>query len=505
MSDDSVGAALRSSHPLVVVEAPAGCGKTHQAAEYAADAASTLSRGRVLIVAHTHAAVDVFVSRTPQLRDRVDVRTIDSLIVAIAAAYHQLLELPPDPGRWAQSEKDGYATVAAKVAALLKIAPAIKGMLARRYPIVICDEHQDASSDQHDVTMALYRAGASLRFFGDPMQNIYATKKTADADLQRWNELKTEAGASEELDTPHRWSQSTPLGQWILSARALLRDGGRLNLASDLPAGIDILRADNLSSHPLGYSVGKQDRVPIDDAAQAADKLLVLTAHKSTVEALNAFFNRRVPIWEGHVRDGLSRLADEVRRNVGNPEPIATALVNFVETVCTGFSRSMFGNRFIADVAEGCAAKRKGMPARLQVLGTFLVNEPDHRGVAKALRTLAEFTQSDAAFRCVKIDHRREYREAVSLGDFADCDEGFAEIARRRTGNRAMPPGKAISTVHKAKGLECPNVMIVPCDATRFPDTPAGRRLLYVAMSRATRSLTIVVPRSKPSPLFTFS
>jgi hypothetical protein len=498
-------AALRSSHRLVVVEAPAGCGKTYQAAGYAAEAAHNLSRGRVLIVAHTHAAVDVFVSRTPGLRDRVDVRTIDSVIVSIAAAYHRLLQLPPDPGRWAQSEKNGYAKVAEKVAALLRTAPAIERMLACRYPIVICDEHQDASGDQHEVTMALYRAGACVRIFGDPMQNIYATKKTADSDLQRWNTLKSEAGASEELDTPHRWHGSEALGYWILSARTLLRDGGRLNLTSDLPAGLSVIPADNVSRHPLRYSVAKRDRGPIDNAERAAASLLVLAARTKTVGAVNAFFNRRLPIWEGHVRDALPRLADKVQQNIGNAAAITEALVCFLEAVCTGFSRSAFGNKLIDEVAAGCVARRSGMPGRLQSLGRLLLEQPDHKGVAKALCALAELTQSDGAFQCVRIDYRREYWEGMSLGAFGDCDEGFAEIARRRTGSRVMPPAKAISTVHKAKGLERPHVMIISCDAELFPDTPAARRLLYVAMSRATQSLTIVVPRTNPSPLFMLS
>ena len=42
MSDASVSAAIRSDAQLVVVEAPAGCGKTHQGADYA----NALSRGR---------------------------------------------------------------------------------------------------------------------------------------------------------------------------------------------------------------------------------------------------------------------------------------------------------------------------------------------------------------------------------------------------------------------------------------------------------------------------
>ena len=80
MSDASVAAALRSSERLVVVEAPAGCGKTFQGAQYARDIAESIGGGRVLILAHTHAAVDVFASRTREAGRHVDIRTIDSLI-----------------------------------------------------------------------------------------------------------------------------------------------------------------------------------------------------------------------------------------------------------------------------------------------------------------------------------------------------------------------------------------------------------------------------------------
>ncbi|HYS85680.1 MAG TPA: ATP-binding domain-containing protein [Bradyrhizobium sp.] len=64
-----------------------------------------------------------------------------------------------------------------------------------------------------------------------------------------------------------------------------------------------------------------------------------------------------------------------------------------------------------------------------------------------------------------------------------------------------MPPDRAISTVHKAKGLEAGRVIVMPCNSKHFPDNEAARSLLYVAISRATRSLTLVVSRSDASPL----
>ena len=70
MSDDSVRAALRSDKRLVVIEAPAGCGKTHQGADYAREIANA-GNGRLLILTHTHAACSVFAERTRGVYDQL--------------------------------------------------------------------------------------------------------------------------------------------------------------------------------------------------------------------------------------------------------------------------------------------------------------------------------------------------------------------------------------------------------------------------------------------------
>ena len=138
----------------------------------------------------------------------------------------------------------------------------------------------------------------------------------------------------------------------------------------------------------------------------------------------------------------------------------------------------------------------------LIAIARLILDQPGHKGVAKVLLRINELRESDPAFKAVKIDYHREFWDAVRLGQFDDADEGFAEISHRRIYSRPSLPDKAISTVHKAKGLECSDVLIMPCDAQHFGDSPAARCLLYVAMSRAKRSLTFVVSRQKPSPLF---
>src|SRR5665213_1755843 len=101
MGDQNVRDALRSTSRLVVIEAPAGCGKTHQGAEYAQDVVADGWQERILVLTHTHSACSVFSDRAnTRTRKQMDVRTIDSFIGAIASAYHIGLSLPSDIASW---------------------------------------------------------------------------------------------------------------------------------------------------------------------------------------------------------------------------------------------------------------------------------------------------------------------------------------------------------------------------------------------------------------------
>jgi hypothetical protein len=72
------------------------------------------------------------------------------------------------------------------------------------------------------------------------------------------------------------------------------------------------------------------------------------------------------------------------------------------------------------------------------------------------------------AFNDIKLDLKREFKEAIRLALYKDADVGIAELNRRRTIFRPSLPRKAISTVHKAKGLQKESVLIVPCDQQHF-------------------------------------
>jgi DNA helicase-2/ATP-dependent DNA helicase PcrA len=187
----------------------------------------------------------------------------------------------------------------------------------------------------------------------------------------------------------------------------------------------------------------------------------------------------------------------------GNAAALASAAVTFMADIGKGFSPSAFGNTFEQEVREGCVKTRKGKAAAIQQLARCVVDDPSHRGIARMLHCLSDLKTSDGAFADIEMDHYREFRDAIRLGDFENPDLGLAEIAHHRTYSRPKPPAKAISTIHKAKGVECDSVIVMPCDARTFPEKDDARCLLYVAISRAKRRLMLVLSRDHPSPLLT--
>jgi UvrD/REP helicase N-terminal domain/UvrD-like helicase C-terminal domain len=506
MLDEDVAALLDSDEPLVVIEAPAGCGKTFQGAQYANRAATKLNTGRVLILTHTHAACGVFAKETRGASGKVEIRTIDSLIVQIATAYHKSLALPADPTVWArQNNANGFPELASRVNRLLSHHPMICTALADRYPIIIGDEHQDSNSDQDSIMMAIHKTGSNLRVFGDPMQRIYRddTQTASATDNTRWEEMKS-TGRYVELENPHRWRDGhEDLGRWILQARETLKNKRQIDLTNSLPCGLTVLYAENIAQQSAGYQTSKDDRTPIDQIVKASGPILVLTGQNKTVDSLRAFWNRTIPIWEGHTRQSLGDLVCSFQLTTGDASAISEAVVAFLQEVAVGFSPSSHGNRFKQEIVEGCKKPTHGKPEHIQQLGRFIIEEPNHIGISKCLQHLHKLSNDRTpGFETIRFDYRREFKDAIRIGEFADPDEGFAEVNRRRSFARPMPPKRAISTIHKAKGLECDNTIILPCDRQVFSSTNYSRCKLYVALSRAKQSLTLVVSRNNPSPLF---
>ena len=306
--------------------------------------------------------VDVFAERVKGVDSRVDIRTIDGLIAQVATAYHVGLGLPSDPASWAmRQEDDGFAKLAAKVARYLDFHPMIASAIARRYPMIICDEHQDCSTDQHRIVQSLSEVGASVRLFGDPMQRIYGKRSDSAIrnDWSRWERLKT-AGRSLPLNTPHRWQRvaAGDLGDWVAQCRQTLQDGGQIDLTQALPEEVTIVRANNTSPTRSGFLLSRDDRAQLDAVKRSRDPLLVLAPTNALVSSLRAFWFRSLPIWEGHQRSALASFVNSIANAAGDASQVARAYLEFVSAVGIGITMNSHGDRLMREITEGVRESR---------------------------------------------------------------------------------------------------------------------------------------------------
>jgi hypothetical protein len=122
-------------------------------------------------------------------------------------------------------------------------------------------------------------------------------------------------------------------------------------------------------------------------------------------------------------------------------------------------------------------------------------------GVGAAINQVHHLMRTSQHFGDIRIDLRREFAEARQIQAHPEISTVLARQTHQRGTRHAEMPPKVISTVHKSKGLETLNAILLPCDANNFANNEKNRCLLDVALSRAPESLTLVVPQVNTSPL----
>lgn len=483
--------ALRSDASIVGVEAAAGCGKTFEAAALAVDLAQGLQAGQeVLLLAHTHAAINVFRQRVAS-RERVRVMTLDAFAHELIAPYARGLGLPVPLA----VGRDGglpFAALAPTLRTLLSRAPVLKRHIATHYPVILLDEHQDARLDQHEAAIELARAGSRVRFFGDPMQAIFNFGDDGAAD---WSRLVGDAEHMETLATPRRWPQAPALGEWLTAARSALLAGSRL---PNPPQEVAIETVDEREPPPVSNVAPATLATRIFrllNTLEGSIGLLVRT--RAHAVGLRRALGRRIPIFEGRLAlERAGKLLDRVAPLVGNPQSLAVLALEALAGASAGLTTAICGQIAGCLKADGIERKRqkKWLPL-LEVLSR-LYEQPAATTWCSVVGALAAQPPPD-----VQLDDARALFVLGSLNASHDeeLQPSLAELAQTLSHRR--PRGRCITTIHMAKGDEFDHVIIPHFGSRTFPGSVDGRKLLYVATTRARRTVHLLAPRETPSPL----
>lgn len=483
---DADRALIDSRQPLVGIDAAAGAGKTHLACELALAATSALKPWeRILFLSHTNAARDVFRLRMKGEpgSDRVTLRTLDSFALDLLSPYARLLDLPSPLRPPAPIPKGWFRSVRERAARLLEKKPTLAGAVATRFPLILADEHQDASTQHHRLLVSLAAAGARVRMFGDALQAIL----TFDPDIPGWDRLMADVPVA-HLSGSWRWSSRPELGRWVEQVRRDLLDRRPVRL-SEAPGCVGVEIVD------FPASVAWYDCAQVGEILRATTHLssyMVLTRRNDEAGMLAGRAELALVVHEGADLSLVDQVISDSLRFAGQHDSLIDCLVDFMVGV------GSIPSTVIDELRIG------GEGGRDEVLAVRreLAQSPSLDGVARAVklarryRGALEWTIS----RPLAVGALQQLPTHLSADD-------VVELAYRaqRSASESPLPIRCVSTIHKAKGRECQHVVVPSVDQRTFGANPEDRQLLYVALSRATQTVTLVIPRGRPSPLVSIS
>jgi superfamily I DNA/RNA helicase len=437
------------------VVAPAGHGKTEIIANVAA------MGHRALILTHTHAGVHAIRARLKRMavpHRKVAVDTIAGWCMRYAHAFPGVAQpcdgMPQTGEEWDHLYRG--ATAALEV-------NAVREVIAASYDRVLIDEYQDCNGLQHYLALGLSGIVPTL-IFGDPMQGIF---EFAGATLSWEHEIQPSFPLAGTLETPHRWADKNPeLGGWIAETRVKLMRGEAIDLSDP--------------------------RITYRESANAFDMATLFDGIDRKEGSFAAIHCHK------RICYGLARAAN------GGYQAIEEIAANRLRDFASAWDRTTDGAERLevfTGLINDCFHKKP------------VANEepidPEDDAVQQAMRdlvpSLGQDCGTDALAQLFALSRRRSRWKIFRNELWRDAERATVDLAARRAATMGVAahnvrqrisisgrklPRRTVSTPLLLKGLEFDHVVIP--DATHFAtERQAQAKLFYVAISRATRSLTI--------------
>lgn len=474
MADAPVEKMLGSRRAFVV--AAAGCGKTELLAKFVAHETS----GRQLILTHTHAGVAAIKKRLADMRvprEKFHLDTIAGWCLRYGAAYPTISGYRPG----AEADPDWTATYpgAEKVCR----TALGKRVIGASYEGVLVDEYQDCSLQQHALVSALAKC-IPCRGVGDPLQTIFGFR---DDPVVPWDTIKTDFEVIEDaLTEPWRWrreGRNEALGEWLVQARKQLEETGQLVIANDAP--VTWVRHDPAVPPPEAWAAACRSV-----AAPMGESVVAILQWPSECRELAKRLGGRWPIVERFDDPDLLRLG--VRLVDADGPTVVEALVEFVSDRMTAIGPALKTAVDAIRAGRGVSriTKNREHADRLSALAT----NPTPANALAWLEGVLAHKEDWWLYRRECVYQLREALRHCTQDSFVELPDMVAAARIRARHRGRLPHRRSIGTPLLVKGLEFDHAVLLwepnprPGQAPRHPSMQG----LYVALTRASKSLTIV-------------
>ena len=414
---------------------------------------------------------------------------------------------------------------------LLRQAPEVLARYAERFRYILVDEYQDTNTIQSQIVDLLASHHRNLMAVGDDFQCIYTWR---GADFRNI------------MDFPKRWAgcQIIKLERNYRSVPEILSVANEVIAGNPeqfqktlLPtrpaAGVKPLLAFLRDASEQSQMVIRQVQRLLADGLEPTDIAILYRSHYHVMELETEL--RRLQIDyvltsgqgfydSAHVKDTVSFL----RLCSGTADLFAfTRVMGLLPGVGPKTAEKLWtklGERFDAAQPPDRQALLALMPKKARpdwevldaILGRYQEENLEFNG-SKAVTLFQDAWYDRYLHRAYENAEERiedlaalasQFGKNQSVGQFLYDVALMTNVDAESAQALSDRPGLHLSTVHQAKGLEWPAVIVLWCNEELFPSARAvkegneaeERRLFYVAVTRAKRSLLLCTPSYRFNP-----
>lgn len=426
---------------------------------------------------------------------------------------------------------------------ILREQPEVAERYRERFPWVLVDEFQDTNRVQYDLLKLLCPPPGNLCVVGDPDQSIYGFR---GAEVRNILDFERDYPTTTvvRLETNYRSSANILGAAEAVIANNTMRKDKRLRATQ--PPGTPVLRLKVGGASEEASTV--VDRiVQLHDEGTQLDQVAVFyRAHwlsRGFEQALKdrglpyeivggqTFFERReVKDLLGYLRVLVNPLDDVSMGRIVNVPPRGLGKAGIEKLRQIAFTEGMslrevvgeaslhgeFGPKArkglaelakVLNAAQAVADKGAHAPLKIVLLGTDYVKHATSFGDAED--STREENIAELVSDTVQFDKGRAAMSGRAVGGDGEGDDGpgdglagyLQHVALLTSADtKGQGPAVRMMTVHAAKGLEFDHVFVTGLEEGTFPsmrvaDDPEGleeeRRLMYVALTRARRTLML--------------
>ncbi len=383
---------------------------------------------------------------------------------------------------------------------------------------IMIDEFQDIDALQYRLMKVLSAWHKNLFVVGDPDQTIYSWR---GANVRYLLDFDQNFPGTETffLNTNYR---STP--QILNAANHLISANAnriRKNLQAVRPDGVPVRAMHFLDSAKEAQGVAQLISHLIHKGYEYRDIAILYRAHYLSRNLEDEFLKNEIPytIYSGvpffqrmEIKDALAYLRmliwqDDIdfRRTVNTPKRnIGASRMKFLEEQAAASQKSLW--QTLKDSLDHDLFRNTQAAAYVELIDQFPYREMP---VTEVLSRLLDQSGYEAMLRLQgaqeRLDNLAELKQSVSefernSGEEGDLEQYLNHIALYTAADQDMLSQKVkMMTIHTAKGLEFPAVILIGMSENVFPSRKTRsleqmeeeRRLAFVALTRARNELCL--------------